>query len=472
MGDPQTLVRLIDEFLWVLRRVEFVISTAQAIDVARAVQQVGLDDPAALRGAVACIVVSRATDRPRFDAAFDAFFATDAPEERDLWRHLTAGGFLPAELEALRGLFRELASTKESHLGAGWFTDLLRGGAERDRVLAFSGVAARIDAESALQIGFETHRLLRAAGLDSSGPALAWLRSRLIEALGTRGGDLADAVGLAIDRAKDEVRSYVCQLFDSRTAHRERDRADARVEAVPFSSLSESQIEEVRRAVRRLADRLRGRARVRARRNVHGGIDVHRVVRESLRTFGIPIALRYRRRRRSPPRFVLLCDVSDSVRGVARFILEFAYATQDLFDRGRTFVFVSDLGEATDLFRRERADVAVPLAWRGAGTVRTGDNSNYGRVLRAFARRYLREIDHRTTVVILGDGRANYHDPAPEVLDSIRARARSLYWLCPESRGQWTQGDSVMRTYAPRCTAVFEMRCAADIERVARRVLG
>jgi uncharacterized protein with von Willebrand factor type A (vWA) domain len=169
---------------------------------------------------------------------------------------------------------------------------------------------------------------------------------------------------------------------------------------------------------------------------------------------------------------VLLCDVSDSVRPVARFLLEFAFALQDLFETARTFVFVSDLGEMTELFKRESVQVAVLQAWRGAGIVRTGDISNYGRVLRSFADRHLRELDGRTTVVILGDGRTNYREAAPEVLDRIRQRSRALVWLCPESRGQWAQGDSAMRIYAPRCTAVYEVSCASDVERFARMLVG
>jgi uncharacterized protein with von Willebrand factor type A (vWA) domain len=169
---------------------------------------------------------------------------------------------------------------------------------------------------------------------------------------------------------------------------------------------------------------------------------------------------------------VLLCDVSDSMRPVARFLLEFAFALQDLFETARTFVFVSDLGETTELFKREGVEVAVTQAWRGAGVVRTGDNSNYGRVLRSFEEHHLRELDRRTTVVIVGDGRTNYGEAAPEVLDRIRERSRALVWLCPESRGQWAQGDSAMRSYAPRCTVVFEVGCAADVERVARMLVG
>jgi len=68
--DPRALVRVLVEFLWTLRRDGFEISTAQAIDVARAVEVVGLEHPARVREAIACLTVRRASERPRFDAAF------------------------------------------------------------------------------------------------------------------------------------------------------------------------------------------------------------------------------------------------------------------------------------------------------------------------------------------------------------------------------------------------------------------
>ena len=51
------------------------ISTAQAIDVARAVEAVGLDAPGAGPRGHRGLVVRRASERARFDAAFDRFFA-------------------------------------------------------------------------------------------------------------------------------------------------------------------------------------------------------------------------------------------------------------------------------------------------------------------------------------------------------------------------------------------------------------
>lgn len=83
----------------------------------------------------------------------------------------------------------------------------------------------------------------------------------------------------------------------------------------------------------------------------------------------------------------------------------------------------------------------------------------------------MHDVDCRTTVVVLGDGRTNYHDAAPEVLDRVRERSRALIRLCPEPRGKWSQGDSAMSVYALKCTAVHEVKCASDLERAARTLI-
>lgn len=186
-----------------------------------------------------------------------------------------------------------------------------------------------------------------------------------------------------------------------------------------------------------------------------------------MRTGGVPFRLARRARKRDKPSLVLLCDVSESVRSVATFLLELAYVSQELFAGTRTFVFVSELGETTRLWGERSIEGALAHAYSGA-VVPVTHNSNYGRVLRTFEERVLRDVDRRTTVVILGDGRTNYLEAGEHVLDAIRGRARALVWLCPEPRSAWAVGDSAMPRYAPRCTKVLEVRSARDLEDAAR----
>ena len=471
MADSRALVRVVDELLWSLRREGLVVSTAQAVDVARAVTLVGIERRDRMRDTVAAVVVQRASDRARYSAAFEAFFAADAPDRRTLWERLASSPwrFEQDELDALRALLSQLATSGPD--GMAPLGLLLERGAELDRVLALAGITQSLDAHSGMQLGFQTHQLLGQMGAGRARQALGALKARLIDALGDRGGALADALAKELDAAEDEVRAYVRRTYEARLADVERLRAERRLESTPFAALSDVEIEEVRRAVRRLADRLRGGARVRARRASKGRVDPHRTLRRALRSGGVPFDLARKVSRRDRPKLVLLCDVSDSVRAAAAFLLEFTYAAQELFARTRSFVFVSELGETTNLFERQPVRRAIGHAW-GGGVVRSGDNSNYGRVLREFEARHGRELDRRTTVVILGDGRTNYLDPAAEVLDRVRERARALLWLCPEPRGQWAQGDSAMPLYAPKCTAVLEVRCAADLEQAARTLVA
>ncbi|HEV3192309.1 MAG TPA: VWA domain-containing protein [Polyangiaceae bacterium] len=468
MSDPQALVRVLDELLWVLRRDGIEISTAQAIDVARAVQCVGIDRLAEVREAIASIVVHRRRDRDLFDASFATFIeAASGGGNVSFWARLAMSGFGEAEIRVLRDRMYQLAASHGDAL-ATW----LNGGSEFDRLLAMAGVARAIDAHGHLQLGYRTYRLLRQVGGDRADRALSALRETLIETLGARGESLADAALRELERVRDRVRDHVEHAYRAQVARLAHDDAERRVDSMAFDSLNEIEIERVRHAVRRFAERLRSAARVRTRHAVRGGIDAHRTLRQSLRTGGVPVRLARKRRVRVRPKVIVLCDVSDSVRLVASLLLEFTYVVQELFESARSFVFVSDLGETTKVFERERPDRAIAMAWRGAGVVRSTDNSNYGRVLRTFESRHLRELDRKTTVIILGDGRTNLHDAAPEVLDRIRRRSGALVWLCPEPRGQWTQGDSAMPRYAPKCSAVYEVRCVADLERAARALVA
>jgi uncharacterized protein len=459
--DRRAMLRVTDELLWMLRREGLAIATSQAIDAVRALELVGFSSRDDVREALAAVIVTRSRERVRFDRAFDAFFAR-AGHRRTLWERLEAKGFSAPELDVLRELLDQLASSSSD----GAVHALLGRGADLDRLLHLAGTSRLLEAmQSPLQAGFYTHRLLDRIGATAARSSLGALRPRLVDALGEeRAGELAAALETELALASDDVRAFVKNTLDQRDREQDEPRD---LMSTPFTSLDDAEIEEVRRAVRSFVQRLRGGERVRRRRARKGRVDAHRTLRAAMRTDGVPFALARRMRRRDKPKLVIVCDVSESVRSVARFLLELAYAAQELFSGTRTFVFVSELGETTRLFETHPVETALARAYSGA-VVPVTHNSNYGRALRAFEAKVVPELDRRTTVVILGDGRTNYLEPAADVLDAIRARARALVWLCPEPRAAWATGDSAMPRYAPRCTNVLEVRCARDLEDAAR----
>jgi hypothetical protein len=184
----------------------------------------------------------------------------------------------------------------------------------------------------------------------------------------------------------------------------------------------------------------------------------------------MPMVPVFRARRPQRPEVVVLCDVSESVRNVSRLMLLFTHTLQSLFARVRSFVFVSDLGEVTELFRTLEPERALDLAVTGKA-VSLQSNSNYGNALASFVRRELPAITRRTTVLVIGDGRNNQNPPNVWALQEIRRKARRLVWICPEERRAWGVGDSEMDLYARVCDQVVVVQSLSDLDRLADQLV-
>jgi uncharacterized protein len=168
---------------------------------------------------------------------------------------------------------------------------------------------------------------------------------------------------------------------------------------------------------------------------------------------------------------MVLCDVSDSVRNVSRFMLQFVYSLQDLYSKVRSFIFVADVGEITRLFQEQDINDAIHTALHG-NIINVYAHSDFGRAFKAFHRDFLPAVNKRTTVLILGDGRNNYNLPHEWVLRDVQQRAKQVIWLNPENRMTWGFGDSEMDRYAPYCTLVEECRNLNQLYRVIDRVVA
>ncbi len=148
-------------------------------------------------------------------------------------------------------------------------------------------------------------------------------------------------------------------------------------------------------------------------------------------------------------------------------MLLFLHTLQSLFSRVRTFVFVSDLGEVTAALRAERDPARAADLALAARAVSVSQNTNTGRALTTFQHRFGAAVTRRTTVLVIGDGRNNYHPPNAWVLDELRRRARRVVWICPEEREAWGQGDSEMPLYASRVDRVAVVTNLTDMEELA-----
>lgn len=464
------------EFGALLRQHGLRISPAESLDALSALGELGLSSRDVVRDVLRATMVKRSADLPAFEELFELFFSALGQAIREQGE-ATARGVADSPVdyqELLDELERRLAERAEplSEIAQallrnddGTLERRIREAAEKVR--AARGQRGFREGQFGHALGEELGladiaRSLEqfAADLEGSGldPETA---ARLRELIARRLADLADLLKRA---AKLEGERSDPQARDAT-------RMNALAEK-SFYYLSEDEIRRMKEAVTRLAQRLKHVVSIQRTRSKRGAFDLQRTLRRNLQYGGIPFDVRLEKRKRNRPQIVILCDVSDSVRNVSRFMLQFVYSLQDLYSKVRSFIFVSDIGEVTRLFEDNEIGEAVELALRG-DVINVFAHSDFGRAFKTFHRDSISAVNSRTTVIVLGDARNNYNLPHEWVLRDVQRKAKQVIWLNPESRATWGFGDSEMDRYMPFCDIVEECRNLNQLYRVVdRMVLG
>ncbi len=177
------------------------------------------------------------------------------------------------------------------------------------------------------------------------------------------------------------------------------------------------------------------------------------------------------RRAEDRPRLVVLADVSLSVRATVRFTLHLVHGLQDLFGQVRSFAFVADLVETTELFADHPVEQALGTVF-GGDLLDVDTNSNYGLAFGQFLDEHGTAVNRRTTVLVLGDARGNGNDPNTEAFVEITRRARETIWLTPEPRYSWALGRCDLPIYAEYCDRVRVVRDLTGLELTAIEFAG
>jgi len=237
--------------------------------------------------------------------------------------------------------------------------------------------------------------------------------------------------------------------------------------------VGEAERASLEEALRRLIHGLHGAPRARRKQAARGSVDGSRTMRRSLRYDGVPFRPVTVAKVADRPRLLLLTDVSLSVRSAARFTLQLVHGLQSMVADVRTFAFVSDLVEVTDLFAERPLEEALTLTMAGlpaGGVLDVDADSDYGAAFRAFLEEFGGGINRRTTVIVLGDGRGNGNDPALSAFEEIARQARETVWLTPEPRYSWTLGSCDLPAYAAHCDRVHVVRDLAGLDRITTQL--
>lgn len=454
--------RIID-FIAGLRAAGVRISIAESADAFRAVDLLGAQDRDTFRVSLRATLVKEPGDVPTFEQLFPLYFGSDAPPPM-----MSASDELnPDEMDMLAEAIRQFTGRLREMLQR-----LLNGEQLTKEELEQLGQLVGLQqADHPALSQWMAQRMMRALGVPKVRDALEDLWE-VLNKLGMDRQTLERLQGLVqgnMDALQEQLERFAGSSIARNMAEEGRPEAGPDLMNRPFQHLTDAEAEELRKQVRRLAAQLRSRLALRQKRGKTGVLDAKATIRASLRYGGVPLEMRYKQRRLKP-KLALICDVSTSMRHCAEFMLTLIYDLQDQVGRARSFAFIGDMEEISAPFSELPTQRAVEqvLTQLPPGYYST----DLGNSLATFSQRFMDAIDHRTTVIVLGDGRNNYNDPRTDLLAEIKRRSRRIIWLNPEPPTMWGAGDSDMIRYLPVVDTVFEAGNLAQLSYAVDRLLS
>jgi uncharacterized protein len=479
VGAGLALTDLLSGFIAELRSAGLPVSLTENLDAMAAVQHVPLEDREAFKYALAATLVKNASHWRVFETVFEVYFSlrgreyalTD--EQAELMPDLDdVMQEMPGEQGDQQGAGGMGDSMTPEQLAEMLYRALLGGNEAMLKALARQAVRRYAGMEPGRPVGgtYYLYRTLRNLELDE-------MLDRLMQESREQAEDSLTPLEERLER--DEYESRIDHLRKEIEAEiRRRLVADRGVDAmartlrkplpedVDFMHASREEMASLRKAIYPLTRKLAVRLARKRRHGRKGPLDFRSTVRHSLSTGGVPIEPRFRYPRPSKPEIFVVADISGSVAAFARFTLHLVYAISNQFSKVRSFVFIDGIDEVTRMFEGiEDIGEAVHRVNTEADVIWVDGHSDYGHAFETFWQRWGREVGPKTTVLLLGDARNNYHASQSWVVKEMQHRARHVYWLNPEPRSYWDTGDSIIGEYATYCDGTFECRNLRQLER-------
>jgi hypothetical protein len=451
------------KFIAALRSAGVRISLAESADAFLAVDQLGVHDRDAFRLSLRSTLVKDARNLPVFEEMFPLFFgSSDAPPLLNLSDDLT-----PDEADKLAQALQQLKDQIRQMLER-----LMRGEQLTPDELNRLGKLVGLNQIDDLRYReWMTQRMEKALRFPEVREALR----ELAEMLAQMGMDkqrveqMMRMVQANQQALEDQLRQFAGQrIAENMSQPRQEEGVDSLLNR-PFSSLTDKDMEKLRKEVQRLATALRTRVALRQKHAKSGQLDAKKTIRANLKHGNVPIEIKHREHTLKP-KLVVICDVSTSMRSCSELMISLIYSLQDQISKTHAFAFIDHLeyispdlegGEARDSVRQVLD--RMPSGYY---------NTDLGNSLEDFSDDFLDTMDGRTTFLIVGDGRNNYNDPRVDLFSLLSRRSRRTIWITPETAMLWGTGDSDMLKYAPSCDIVVQAGNLAQLTAAVDKLLA
>jgi len=471
------------DFVKVLRNAEIKVSPSETLDAMACLNVVGMEDRLFLKNSLALVLAKTPEEKEAFEDCFERFFTIDKllPANDDDMPQEEAGqgddddefsddsdSSQPGKGGGQGGGGGEAqdSATEDGLKAQSALGKLMTAGSRTDQTIAIVEAGRAVNVNQIVvftQKGLYTRKIMDEMGLKGLNEEITELKGH-----GGQGQkDLGKTLTRARESLRERVRDYVEKQFFLHADEFGKQLREELLRKVKLSNLEKRNFKDVQEIVFRMAKKLISIHSKRRKTTKRGQLDIRKTLRHNMQYDGMFFDLKWKASRVDRPKVMCICDVSGSVSNYSRFLLMFLYSLAEVLPKVRSFAFSSDLGEVTQLFQNAGLEEAMARTMRDYGN----GSTDYGQMLEDFRSHCMKDVNNKTTIIILGDARNNYGDSKSEILKEMYDKAKRVIWLNPETKSNWTVGDAEMKKYAPCCHQTEVCNSLTHLERVVGNLL-
>jgi len=473
------------DFVKVLRTADIKVSPAETLDAMQTLDIVGFNDRQFLKKSLSLVLSKNPEEKEAFDDCFDRYFTFDKfkttesddgsanddsfEDEGDFDAANNQQGQPGGKGSGMgggQGGGEEEAEDMEGLSPTSELGKLLLEGSRTAVMVKMAEAGREVEVSQIVvftQKGLYTRKIMDAMGLKGLQEEIGELQ----EEGGRPQNHLAGRLKKASDQLREAVRDYVERQFMLHADESGKQLREELLRKVKLSNLEKRNFKDVQEIVIKMAKKLIAIHSKRRKTFKRGQLDVRKTLRNNMQYDGALFDIKWKSQKVDRPKVMCICDVSGSVSNYSRFLLMFLYSLAEILPKVRSFAFSSDLGEVTRLFDQNNLEDAMAKTMRDYGN----GSTDYGQMLEDFRSHCMKDVDSKTTIIILGDARNNYGDPKAEILREMYDKAQRVIWLNPEPKSSWTVGDAEMKKYAPCCHQTEVCNSLTHLERVVANLL-
>jgi hypothetical protein len=441
---------VLENFILALRGSGVRVSVSESIDAMHVTDLIGYADRSVLKGALSATLAKTLAEKEIFHATFDRFFSTDAPFDHAY---------------DLQGAMEGRRDEEMPLVG-----EMILSGNMAGLAVAMSQAALSVDVTGIqffTQKGLYVRRLMQQMGLDELNDYIRSLRLAGEE----ESARIANILEEGREDLADRARNFVERQYDLYAGTATEGMIENYLRNARLSNIEQIHYQQIRVIIRKMVKNLRDLHTRRKKGAKRGQLDFKKTMRSNISYQGLPFDTRWKMKKIDRPKVMVICDVSRSVSTIVRFFLLILYSLNELIEKIDTFIFCSNLVEASNVFERYDLEEALIRLQTGTGLEIWMGRTDYGQSLRDFWEGWAGSMTNRTTVIILGDARNNFGDPEVGILKKMQERCKRLIWLNPETPSLWGSGDSEMKRYLPFCHIARECNTLNHLEKAMHSLL-